>query len=89
MEKKNLISILTLLFLFPFYSAPKSGLCLYGDEQFKNQYEAWRFSDSGEILSHRVFRDDREYEEYLKTIYKTEDSKNKRTIWQFSTVKNL
>ena len=26
-------------------------------EQFKNQYEAWRFSDSGEILSHRVFRD--------------------------------
>ena len=32
-------------------------------EQFKNQYEAWRFSDSGEILSHRVFRDDREYEE--------------------------
>ena len=39
-------------------------------EQFKNQYEAWRFSDSGEILSHRVFRDDREYEEYLKTIYK-------------------
>ena len=58
-----------------FYSAPKSGLCLYGDEQFKNQYEAWRFSDSGEILSHRVFRDDLEYEEYLKTIYKTEDSK--------------
>ena len=33
------------------------------------------FSDSGEILSHRVFRDDREYEEYLKTISKTEDSK--------------
>ena len=58
-----------------FYSAPKSGLCLYGDEQFKNQYEAWRFSDSGEILSHRVFRDNLEYEEYLKTIYKTEDSK--------------
>ena len=47
-------------------------------EQFKTQYEVWRFSDSGEILSHRVFRDDREYEEYLKTIYKTEDSK-----WQF------
>uniref|UniRef100_UPI00298D7699 hypothetical protein n=1 Tax=Treponema sp. TaxID=166 RepID=UPI00298D7699 len=58
-----------------FYSAPKSVLCLYGDEQFKNQYEVWRFSDSGEIFSHRVFRDDREYEEYLKTIYKTEDSK--------------
>ena len=47
-------------------------------EQFNNQYEAWRFSDGGEILSHRVFRDDREYEEYLKTIYKTEDLK-----WQF------
>lgn len=58
-----------------FYSAPKSGLCLYGDEQFKNQYEAWRFSDSGEILSHQVFRGNQEYEEYLKTIYKTEDSK--------------
>lgn len=51
------------------------------DKFGKNVFDYAReqgFYDSGEILSHRVFRDDREYEEYLKTIYKTEDSK-----WQF------
>ena len=44
-------------------------------EQFKNQYEAGAFPTAEKFSAPRVFRDDREYEEYLKTIYKTEDSK--------------
>lgn len=55
-----------------YFTNQKNTICIYAGNEFNDQKELWHFSDVGEVLSHRIFRNYDEYDEYMN---KFRDSK--------------